>query len=54
LTETGCDFINEALEILNLMLYKRKGDLTVGLWFYYPVLCYIVLGLPADTNVYAL
>jgi hypothetical protein len=28
LTEKGCDFVNEALELLNLMLYKRKGGLT--------------------------
>ncbi|CAD8063756.1 unnamed protein product [Paramecium sonneborni] len=53
LTETGCDFINEALEILNIMLYKRK-QLTPGLWFYYPVLCYIILGIPQETNVYSI
>ncbi|CAD8152713.1 unnamed protein product [Paramecium pentaurelia] len=53
LTESGCDFINEALEILNLMLYKKK-QLTPGLWFYYPVLCYIIIGLPQETNVYAI
>ncbi|CAK65923.1 unnamed protein product (macronuclear) [Paramecium tetraurelia] len=53
LTETGCDFINEALEILNIMLYKRQ-QLTPGLWFYYPVLCYIILGIPQETNVYSI
>ncbi len=46
LTEGGCDFISEALELLNLILYKRKSGLTVGLWFYYPVLVYILIGLP--------
>lgn len=46
LSESGCDFVNEALEMLNLILYKRKGGLTPGLWFYYPVLCYIIIGIP--------
>ena len=46
LTETGCDFIGEILELINLMLYKRKGPLTQGMWFYYPVLAYVVIALP--------
>lgn len=54
LTESGCDFINEALEILNLLLYKRNCPITPGLWFYYPVLCYIITGLPAEANVYSI
>ncbi|KAM3136652.1 hypothetical protein pb186bvf_011288 [Paramecium bursaria] len=54
LTEIGCDFINECLEILNLILYKRKSGITPGLWFYYPVLIYSVVGLPAGVNIQSL
>lgn len=43
LTENGCDFISEALELLNLLLYKRKSGLTQGLWFYYPILVYGII-----------
>ena len=50
-TETGCDFVNEALDILNIVLYKRKSGLTPNLWFYYPLLCYIVIGIPKEVNV---
>ena len=46
LSEGGLYFVSDAHEILNLILYKRKSGLTAGLWFYYPVLVYILIGLP--------
>lgn len=52
-TESGCDFVGEALEILNLLVFKQKGSLSPTLWFYYPVLCYIVIGLPKELAVRA-
>lgn len=51
LSESGCDFVNEALEMLNLILYKRKHGLTPALWFYYPVLSYIIIGIPQEVDV---
>lgn len=53
LMETGCDFIGEILDLINLMLYKRKGPISQGMWFYYPALAYIVIGLPEQVNVRA-
>ena len=54
LSETGCDYMVEVLDLLNLILYKRKGALTPNIWFYYSVLCYVVIGLPENINVRAI
>ena len=50
LSQEGADFIDEALDLLNILLFKNK-TISQGLWFYYPVLCYIIIGLPEDINV---
>lgn len=53
LTETGCDYIGEILELINLILYKKKGPISQAMWFYYPVLAYIIIALPEQVNVRA-
>lgn len=37
--------------MLNLILYKRKGGISTNLWFYYPVLVYVLIGLPPAINI---
>jgi len=52
-SEDGSDFIDEALSCLNILLYNSK-TLSDQLLFYYPILVYIIVGLPENINIQAL
>lgn len=52
-SEDGSDFIDEALSCLNILLFNSK-NLTDVLLFYYPILVYIITGLPENVNILAL
>ena len=52
-SEDGSDFIDEALSCLNILLFNSK-TLSDQLLFYYPILVYIIVGLPENVNIQAL
>ena len=52
-SEDGSDFIDEALSCLNILLYNSKS-ISDHLLFYFPILIYIIVGLPENTNIQAL
>lgn len=52
-SEDGSDFIDEALSCLNILLYNSQV-LSDQLLFYYPILVYIIIGLPANLNILGL
>jgi hypothetical protein len=46
----GCDYIEEGLGCLNLVLYNQNS-ISPAMWFYYPLLVYVLVGLPTGKNV---
>lgn len=50
LTEDGSEFIDEALSCLNLLLHN-SNEISDSLLFYYPVLNYLITGLPNNTHI---
>ena len=52
-SEDGSDFIDEALSCLNILLYNSQ-TLSNIILFYYPILIYIIVGLPENINIQAL
>jgi hypothetical protein len=54
LVESGADYTNEILDLINLLLYKPKGPISPNMWFYYSALCYMLIGLPEQVNVRAI
>lgn len=46
----GCDYVEEGLGCLNLVLYNQQ-NISAAMWFYYPLLVYILVGLPSNQNV---
>ncbi len=46
----GCDYVEEGLGCLNLVLYNQQ-TISAAMWFYYPLLVYILVGLPSNQNV---
>ena len=49
-SEDGSDFIDEALNCLNIILYNSKS-VDSNLLIYYPILCYIIIGIPETTDL---
>lgn len=50
LSAEGCDYIEEGLGCLNLILYNQQS-ISPSLWFYYPLMIYILVGLPSKDNI---
>ena len=50
-SEEGSDFMYESLDCLNLLLYNTKDKIPDNLWIYYPILSYIICGLPDNVNL---
>jgi len=44
LNDENCDYASEIIGLINLFIYKSK-TISNNMWFYYPILTYIVTGL---------
>jgi len=50
--EAGDDFIEGGISMLNLLLYKLRKSQQIpnSIWFYFPILCYILGAAPQNVN----
>lgn len=48
--DTDYGFVDETLQILGVYVYKLQV-IPEGLWEYFPVMCYMCIGLPKELNL---
>lgn len=49
-SEIDCDYSNDAIALLNSYLFKTPV-ISEKMWFYYPVLIYMIIGIPKEFDI---